>query len=134
MAIYNNNSPYQIKKKKATRNRKNKDHKCFRHVIAVALKYKEIEMRPEKVSNTNSFINKYRRKEINYLSRINNWKTFQKNNPTISDNIFHLLKKKKDAQFILNSKNPIILLMILNKNVMLVSCGEKTICIIKENN
>ena len=66
MVIYNNNSPCQIKKKKTTRNPKNKDHKCFQYLVAVAVKYKEIEMRPEKVSHTKSFINKYRRKEKNY--------------------------------------------------------------------
>ena len=41
-------SPDWIKKKKATTNPKNTDHKCFQYVGTVALNYEEIESHPER--------------------------------------------------------------------------------------
>ena len=40
-------------------------------------------------------LNKYTWKEINYPSEIDNWKTFQKNNPTIALNFLHFEEKQK---------------------------------------
>ena len=64
-------SPDWIKKKKATVNPKNKDNKCFQYVVTIALNYGEVESQPEKFSNIKPFMNKYKRKGINYQSRIN---------------------------------------------------------------
>ena len=43
-------SPEQITQKKAKINPKNKDDKCFRYAVTVALSYREIESNPERVS------------------------------------------------------------------------------------
>ena len=48
-----------IKKKKATISPKNKDGKCFQYAVRVALKYGEIELHPERVSNVKPLKNKY---------------------------------------------------------------------------
>ena len=46
--------------KKATKDSKNKDDKCFQYAITVALNYGEIESHAERVSNIKPFINKYK--------------------------------------------------------------------------
>ena len=57
-------------------------------------------MNPEGASNIIPFINKYNWKGINYTSKIDDWETFEKNNPTIALNILYILKKKKHVQLI----------------------------------
>ena len=58
----------------------------------------------ERVSNIKPFINECKWKGINYPSKIDDWKTFEKNNLTIAPNIlyikevFCILKKKKYIQ------------------------------------
>ena len=47
-------------------------------MVTVSLKCKEIELRPEKVSNIKTFINKYKMKEIIYPSRKMIEKRFRK--------------------------------------------------------
>ena len=81
------NSPDWIKKKKATINSKNTDDKFFQYAATVALSYEEIGSYPDRVSNIKPFVNKYNWKGINYPTKIDDWKTFQKNNPTIPFNI-----------------------------------------------
>ena len=77
------------KKKKATINTQNK------YAITVALNnYGEIESHPERVSNIKPFINKYMWKGKNYPSKIDDWKTFQKNIPTIALNILYIKEKE----------------------------------------
>ena len=73
-------SPEQIKKKKTTINPKNADDKCFQYAVTVVLNYGEIKWNPERISDIKRFINKYNWKEINYSSKIDEWKTFEKNN------------------------------------------------------
>ena len=83
-----------IKKKKATINPKNTDDKCFQYTVTVALNYREIKWNPETVLNIKPFINKYNWKGINCLTRIDDWKTFEKINPTISLNILYIKEKE----------------------------------------
>ena len=83
-------SPVWIKKKKATINSKNTDDKCFQYALTVALNYEEMKWSPEKVSNTKPFINKYNWKGINYPSKVDDWKKFEKNNPTIALDILYI--------------------------------------------
>ena len=56
---------------------------------------------------------------MNYRSKIDDWKTFEKNNLTISLNIFHIKEKDKYPAYIskYNStrEKQIILLMIPNE-------------------
>ena len=87
-------SPDWIKKKKATVNPKNTDDKCFQYAATVALNYEEIKWNPERVSNIKPFINKYNWKGTNYPSKIDDWKTFQKNNTTIALNILYTKEKE----------------------------------------
>ena len=77
-------SPDWIKKKKATINLKNTDDKCFRYAVTVASNHGEIKWNPERVLNIKPFINKYDWKGINYPTKIDDWKTFEKNNPIIA--------------------------------------------------
>ena len=86
---------FQIgKKKKTTINPKNTDDKCFQYATTVALKYEEIKWNTDGVWNIKPFINKYNSKVINYPSKIDDWQTFEKNNPTIGLNILYIKKKK----------------------------------------
>ena len=82
-----------IKKKKATINPKNEDDKCFKYAATVAFNFEEIESQPERVSNIIPFTNKYNWKR-NYPSKVDQWKTFDKNNPRIALNILHTQEKE----------------------------------------
>ena len=73
-------SPDWIKKEKATTNPKNEDDKFFQYGVTVALNYVEIKWNPEKVPSIKQFINNYNWEGINYPSKIDDWKTFDKNN------------------------------------------------------
>ena len=42
-----------------------------------------------RVSNIKPFVNKYNWKGTKYPSNIDDWKTFQKNNPTIAINVLY---------------------------------------------
>ena len=75
-----------IRKKKATINPKNKDDKCFQYAAMAALNYEGAKWNPEPVLNIRPFTNKYK-KGMNYPSKINDWKIFEENNPTIALNI-----------------------------------------------
>ena len=44
----------------------------------------------QKISNIKLFINKYNWKGINYLTKIDDSKMFEKNNPTIAFNILQI--------------------------------------------
>ena len=81
-----------MKNKKATINLKNKDDKCFQCTETVALNYDETEWNPERISNVKLFINKYNWEGINYQSKLDDWKRFQKNNQTITLNILYTKK------------------------------------------
>ena len=104
----------------------------------IALNFGEIGFHPGRVSDIKSFINKYNWKRINYLSKMDDWKTFGKNNPTIALNILYL-KKKKYVQLIYQK-----LIRIVKKNYandskwrrerMALSCSKEIVGIIKWNN
>ena len=48
---------------------------------------------PERVSNIKWFINKYNWKGVNYPLKIDDWKTFEKNNLTIALDILYIKEK-----------------------------------------
>ena len=79
-----------IKKKKTTIDPENIDDKCFQCAATVALDYEETESHPERVSNIKLFINKYNWKGINYPIKIDDWKTFERNNPTVALNTLYV--------------------------------------------
>ena len=107
--------PDWIKKKKARIYQKNIDNKCFQYVVTAALNYEEIESHPERVSNIKPL--------INYPSKIDDWRTFEKNNPTIALNVLHTLNilhiLHKSPAFISkinsNCEKQIIILRISNE-------------------
>ena len=82
------------KKEKATINPKNKDDKYFQYAVTAALSYGEIKWNPERLPNIRPFINEYKWKKINYLSKIDDWKTLEKNNPIIAFNILYIKEKR----------------------------------------
>ena len=73
----------------------------------------------QEVSNIKLFIKKYKWKWINYLSKIDDWKTFEKNNPTIVLNILYIKEKDICPTYISkinsNCEKQIILLIMPNK-------------------
>ena len=92
--------PDSTKKGKAAINPKNEDDKCFQYAVTAPLNYKEIKWNPERVSNVKPFIIKYMSKGINYPSKIDDWKAFEKKKIVHLLLIFSILKKKKYNQLI----------------------------------
>ena len=85
-------------------------------MINNALNYEEIEWNLERFLNIKSFINKYDWKRTNYPTKINDWKTFEKNSPTIALNVLHTKEKEICTAYISKDNSTrekeIILLMI----------------------
>ena len=109
-----------IKKKKATINPKNTDDKCFLYAVTIALNYEEIESHPERVWSIKTFINKYNWEEINYPSKIDDWKNVWEKIIRQLLLIFCIPKKKKYVQLI--SQN---VFGIAKKNVLMIPNEEK---------
>ena len=53
-------------------------------IATVASNYDKVKWSPEIASNIKSFIKKYNWKGINYPSKLDDWKTFEKKNSTIA--------------------------------------------------
>ena len=108
-----------MKTKKATINPKNEDGKCFQYAATVALNYGETKSHPERISIVKPFINKCNWKGISYPSKIDDWKMFEKNNPTIALNILYNKEKEICPAYVskinLNCEKQIIVLMISNE-------------------
>ena len=108
-----------IKKQKATITSKNTDDKCFQYAVTVALNYGEINWNSERFSNIKPFINKCNRNGINYPSKIDDLKSFEKNTPTIALNILYSKEKEKYPAYISKHNSTrekqIIILMIPNE-------------------
>ena len=83
-----------IKEKKATINLKNADDKCFQYAVTVTLNHEEIKRDPQRISKIKPFINKCKWRGINYPSKTDDRKTFEKNNPTIGLNILSIKEKE----------------------------------------
>ena len=70
----------------------------------------------ERVLNIKPFIKKYNWKGRKYPWKINNWKTFEKNNSTVVLNVLHIKEKETCPAYISkinsNCEKQIILLMI----------------------
>ena len=133
-------SPDWIKKKKPAINPKNTDDKCFQYAVTVALNFEEIESHPERVSNIKPFINKSNWEGTNCPSKIDDWKMFEKNNPTIALNILYTKEKEVCPAYISkinsNCKKQIILLMTPNeeKEGWHYLAVKKPVYVIKRNN
>ena len=55
-----------------------KDNKCFQNAVTVALNYKEIGKRAEKITKIKRFINKSNWEGINFPSEKDDWKKSRK--------------------------------------------------------
>ena len=82
------------KKGKSTDKLETYKDKSFQPPITIALNYGEIKWNSEKVSNVKSFTNKYNWSRINYPSKIDDWKVFEKINPIITLNILYIKGKE----------------------------------------
>ena len=106
--------PDRIKNEKGATNPKNEDDKRFYYAATVTLNYEEIKYR---VSNIKPFINKLGRNKLS--QKIDDWKRFEKNKPTIAFNILYTKEKEILPAYIskhnLTCKKQIILLIIPNE-------------------
>ena len=82
------------KKKKATTNPKNDNDKCFQYAATIPLKFEEIKKDSKRVMNIKPFIDNYNWEKVNYPSKIEDWKRFEKNYLTISLNLSYIIEKK----------------------------------------
>ena len=119
---------------KATINPKIDNDTCFQYAATVALSYEKIKRNPEIILNIKLLIDKYNWQKINYPSKIDDWKTFEQNNPTIALNILHTKEKEITPAYIIlnqwktnNSLND----SKRRKGRMTLSWSKKIICIIK---
>ena len=62
--------------------------------MTVAINFAEIKWNPERVSNIKSIISRYKYRRISYASKIDDWKTFGKDNPTITLNVLYIKEKE----------------------------------------
>ena len=89
------------------------------YAATVALNYEKIKRNPERVSDIKQFINTYNWEGKNYPSKIDDWNTFEKSNPTIVLNIFYIIERQICPAYISkinpNCNKQITLLMIPNK-------------------
>ena len=67
---------------------------CNNITVTVALNHEEIGKNPERITKIKSFINKYNWEGINYPTKKNNWKKFEKNNLAIAVNVLYARKDK----------------------------------------
>ena len=77
--------PDWISCKKATINPKNtKDNNFFQYAITLALNHKEIERDQQTISKIKPFINKYKRKDIDFPAGTDEYKKFERKNNDIA--------------------------------------------------
>ena len=67
------------------------------------LNYDEIGKHAEKITKIKPFINKYKWKEMDFLSEKSDWKKFEKNNVAIALNVLYVKKEEIYPDYV--SKN-----------------------------
>ena len=73
-------SPKWLKNKKSTINPNNNDYKCFQYAVTLPLNFDKINNHPERISKIKPFIEQYNWKDIDFPSKIKDWKKFELNN------------------------------------------------------
>ena len=86
--------------KKATVNHINKKDKCFYYAVTVMLDHGKIKKDLQRISKIELFTNKYNWEEINFPSRKDYQKAFEKNNVTIALNVLYPKKEKLYPAFV----------------------------------
>ena len=88
-------SPDWIKNKKATINSINKKYdKYFQYTVTVALNQEKIGGHPERITKIKPFTYKYNWEGINFPSKKDDWKKFDKNNLAITLNVWYAKNEK----------------------------------------
>ena len=88
-------SPDWIKNEKAAINPIiKKDNKCFQYAVTVALDYEKIKKDTQRITKTKPFINKYNWEGINYPTKKDDWKNFEKNNVKVALNVLYAKNEK----------------------------------------
>ena len=92
----------------------------------------EIESHPERVLNINRFIIKFKGKGINYPLKTNDWKTYDKNNPTSALYILYIKENEISPGHIsknnnLNRKKQMILFHSYSNEEKEGSFGSKNV-------
>ena len=87
-------------------------------------------MESRSVSNIKPLINKYNWKGIYYPSKLDEWKTFEKNNQRIALNILHIKEKEICPAYISNINSNFEKQIIINdskrrKRRMALSCSKE---------
>ena len=92
-----------------------KKKKC----VQIISQKEEIESHLERVSSIKPFINLYNWEGTNYSSKIDDWKSFEKNNPANTLNILYIKEEEICSVYIpkinSNCEKQIILLIIQNE-------------------
>ena len=73
-------APNSFKNKKATINPKSNDDKRFQHAVTVALNYRNIKIKSERITKIKPFIDHFDWKEVSFPSNKNDWKKCKSNN------------------------------------------------------
>lgn len=106
--------PSDISNKKAIINVRNDDEKCFVWSILAALHNKDVKKNPQVASKYKKYLNKLNLKDLTYPVTLNQIKTFEKNNPWISVNVYMYELVKNEAK---RKKEHVIVPVRLTKEV-----------------
>ena len=79
----NIDSPEWLKNKKTTINPKNKDNKCFKYAITIALNHERFKNDPQIISKIEPFMSQYKWKNIDFPATSKDWKKFEQDNHNI---------------------------------------------------
>ena len=110
-----------LNNKRAAINPKNKDDRCFKHAVTVALNYQNIKNNSETISKKiKTFIDQYNWKEISFPLRKEDRKKFELNNKSIALNILYVpynteeieIRHAYKSKYNLKRENQVIILMI----------------------
>ena len=91
-------SPEWLKAKRATINPKNKNNKCFKYAITVALNNEKIGKNPQRITKIKPFIDTYNWNNIKFPSQSNDWKKVEQSNRTIALNISYVSYNTKQIR------------------------------------
>ena len=114
-----------------------KDDKYFQNNITVALNHKETGTHPVRIIRIKPVINKDNWKRINEPSEKDDWKKFEKNSLTITNNVPRAKKENMYPVYVSkhnwNRKKQVTLLTTGKLRRTALSCNRKAISIIKIN-
>ena len=91
-------SPEWLKAKRATINPKNKNNKCFKYAITVALNNEKIGKNPQRITKIKPFIDTYNWNNIKLPSQSNDWKKVEQSNRRIALKISYVSYNTKQIR------------------------------------